>query len=302
MAKNILITGGSGLVGKRLTTILQEKGYNVGWLSRSDSAMEGNIKVFNWDIPKEIIDEAAIEFADVIISLAGAGIADKHWSDKRKEEIIHSRVDGINLLYSKVKNSAKKLDCFVSASAVGYYGDRDNELLNESAPPTNEFLSLCCQKWERAADKFNQLSIRTVKIRTGMVLDKNEGALPQITKPIKLGLGAALGTGKQWISWIHIDDLCRLYITAFENNTMIGVYNACSPLPVTNTEFTKTVAATLKKKLWLPNVPAFALKLVLGEMSKIVLDSTKCSANKTIQTGFKFEYGELSNALQAIYR
>lgn len=302
MAKNILITGGSGLIGKRLTTLLQEKGYNVAWLSRSASHSEGTIKVFHWDIKKETIDSAAIDFADAIVSLAGAGIADKSWTDKRKEEIIRSRVDGINLLYNKFKNATKKLECFVSASAIGYYGDRDNELLQENAPPTNEFLSICCQKWERAADKFNQLGIRTVKIRTGVVLDKDDGALPKIAKPIKLGFGSPLGSGQQWMSWIHIDDLCSMYIFAIENATMVGAYNACAPSPATNTEFTRSVASTLKKPLWLPNIPAFILKVFLGEMSKIVLDSTKCSSDKIKHAGFKFEYENLPAALQALYK
>lgn len=302
MAKNILITGGSGMIGTRLTTLLQEKGYNVAWLSRSASHTEENIKVFNWDIKQETLDKEALDFADAVVNLAGTGIADKSWTDKRKEEIIRSRVDGINLLYNKFKVAAKKPECFISASAIGYYGDRNNELLQETAPPTNEFLSICCQKWERAADKFNQLGIRTVKIRTGIVLDKNDGALPKIAKPVKLGIGSPLGSGQQWMSWIHIDDLCRMYIFAIENASTIGAYNACAPQPVTNKEFTQTVAATLKKPLWLPNVPAFALKLVLGELSKVVLDSSKCSSDKIKHAGFKFEYENLSTALQALYR
>jgi uncharacterized protein len=301
--QNILITGGTGLIGRRLTTFLLEKGYQVTYLSRRKEHIP-NVKVYQWDIQRAYIEDGALENADYIIHLAGAGIADKRWSDARKRELINSRVQPIELIISHLqKKPSAKLKAFISASGIGFYGgDRGDEKLSEGSLAGNDFLAECTRKWEEAANKVNQLTIRTVKLRIGVVLSDKGGALPQLVMPIRYFIGAALGSGKQWLSWIHIDDLCKLFIQAIENDAMNGPYNAVSSNPVTNKTMTKIAAKVLEKPLWLPNLPAFILKLALGDMSQIVLGGTLVLNQKIIQTGFKFQYEQLEDALEDLLK
>ncbi len=296
--QNILITGGTGLIGSRLTTFLLEKGYQVAYLSRRKENIP-NVKVYQWDIQKGYIEDGALENADYIIHLAGAGIADKRWSVARKRELIDSRVKPIELIISHLqKKPSTKLKAFISASGIGFYGaDRGDEKLNESSLAGNDFLAECTQKWEKATNQIADLGIRTVKLRIGVVLSEKGGALPQLIMPIRYFVGAALGNGLQWLSWIHIDDLCKLFIQAIENDAMNGAYNAVASNPVTNKSMTKIAAKVLKKPLWLPNLPAFTLKMVLGEMSQIVLCGTLVLNDKLIQTGFKFQFEDIEDAL-----
>ncbi|RCH54865.1 TIGR01777 family protein [Mucilaginibacter hurinus] len=295
----ILITGGTGLIGKHLTTLLLAKGYTVYHLSRS-AGSHARVNTFVWDVEKGEIDERCIEGVDTIIHLAGAGIADKRWTDKRKKLIIESRTQSIRLLYSLLKRKPHTVKSVISASGIGYYSDRADELMFEDSAPNNDFLAVSCIKWENAVDEGAELGLRVVKFRTGVVLDTGGGALPKLALPVKFGVGAALGSGRQWLSWIHWHDAVAMYIFAIEHN-IAGVYNMVAPNPVTNNQLIKEIAKTLKRPLWLPNVPAFALKAALGELATAVLGSTKVSSQKIEKAGFKFEFIDVSAALKDIH-
>ncbi|MEN8927985.1 MAG: TIGR01777 family oxidoreductase [Flavobacteriales bacterium] len=297
---NILITGGTGLIGKRLTEILLSKGHEVSILSRSKKQSD-NINFYTWDIAKQEIEAEAIQKADYIIHLAGANVGEGRWTDKRKKEIINSRVQSGNLLLKAVKQHNPNLKGFISSSAVGYYGmvTQEKEFV-ETDKPGEDFLAKVCEEWENSALQFNQLNVRTVIVRTGVVLDKNEGALAKLLTPIKVGIGSGLGTGKQAMPWIHLEDICNLYVQAIEDETMKGAYNGVAPEKFTNQEFSKKVAKILKKPFWFPNVPAFALKLFLGEQAVIALEGSPISSKKTEETGFKFKHPILKSALEEI--
>lgn len=297
--KHILLTGGTGLIGSRLTEQLLRKGYRVSHLSRS-SGKDTRVTTFLWDIDKGEIDEHSIDGVDIIVHLAGAGIADKPWTDKRKKELIDSRTKSIRLIYSLLKTQKHQVNAVISAAAIGYYGDRGDELMTEDSPPSNNFLAKCCIAWEDAVDEGKKIGLRVVKFRTGVVLDKG-GALAKMALPVKLYAGSPLGNGKQWISWIHWQDVIDMYMFGIENENLTGVYNMVAPNPVTNKQLTMAIAKQLHKPLWMPNVPTFFLKLLLGEMSTIVLGSTKVSAQKIEGAGFKFKYPEITAALQEIY-
>jgi uncharacterized protein (TIGR01777 family) len=300
MAKHILLTGGSGLIGKNLTNLLLSKGYIVSHLSRKP---ENNslVKTYLWNVNKSQIDENCIKGVNIIVHLAGAGIAEKRWTKSRKKELIESRTKSIGLIYNLLKNKTHHVEAVISAAATGYYNDRGDELLTEDSPPSNDFLAHCCIQWEHAVDKGKDLGLRILKFRTGVVLSADGGALSKMAGPVKLGLGSPLGNGQQWIPWIHHEDVVNLYLYGIENTKLQGVFNMVAPNPVTNAQLTKAIARQLHKPLWLPNVPAFVLKLLLGEMSTIVLGSSKASAQKIEQADFKFKYATIENALANIY-
>ncbi|WP_017257233.1 TIGR01777 family oxidoreductase [Pedobacter arcticus] len=300
MGKKILITGGTGTVGKDLSKALIQNGHEVVLLSRNPSH-HSPYNTFKWDVKKQEIDPNCIQGVDTIVHLAGAGIADERWTDKRKKELIDSRTESIALIYKLLQQENHQVKSIVSASAAGYYSDRDDQLMFEESTPANDFLGDCCIKWEQAVDEGNKLGLRIVKFRTGVILDKYSGALQKIAQPIKYGFGAPLGNGKQWISWIHLKDVTDMYLFGIEHEFITGAFNMCSPHPLTNAELTKAIAKQLKKPLWLPNVPAFALKLALGEMSAVVLGSTKMSTQKIEEIGFGFAYPTIDKALQEIY-
>ncbi len=300
MSKNILITGASGSVGKRLTQLLLNKGYRVSTLSRNPGK-NPMAKTFLWDVNQGIIDPNCIQGIDTIIHLAGAGIAEKRWTDARKKELIDSRTKSIRLIYNLLKAREHQVDSVISASAIGYYSDRGDELMTEESSPNTDFMAHCCIEWENAVDEGNKLGLRIVKFRTGVVLDKDGGALPKLAKPIKLYVGSPIGNGRQWIPWIHWQDVVDMYMHSIENITFKGTYNMVAPNPVTNAQLTQAVANQLHKPLWAPNVPAFILKLMLGEMSTLVLGSTKVSAQKIQDAGFKFKFTEVPSALKEIY-
>ena len=297
--KHILLTGGTGLIGSRLTEKLLERGYSVSHLSRS-AGKDTRVKTYLWDVDKGEIDEHSIDGVDIIIHLAGAGIADERWTDKRKKELIESRTRSIGLIYSVLSGKKHKVNTVISASAIGYYSNRGDELLTEESPPANDFMAECCVAWENAVEEGRKLGLRIVKLRTGVVLDKG-GALAKMAMPVKLYVGSPLGSGKQWIPWIHWQDVIDMYLHAVENENFAGVYNMVAPNPVTNKQLTEVVAKQLHKPLWLPNIPAFFLKALLGEMSIVVLGSTKVSAQKIVKEGFKFKYPEIASALKEIY-
>jgi len=299
MKKNVLISGGSGFIGRNLTTLLLAKGYSVSILSRSEKQNKGDVFYYKWDVAKQTIDDEAILKADYIIHLAGENIAEKRWTAKRKAVIIDSREKSTQLLYSVLKKHCKKLDAFVSASAVGIYGAvNGEEICTEDMKPANDFLGYTCQKWEESLDFIENLNIRTVKIRTGLVLGKNDGFLKKLIPLFKYRLGSALGSGKQYMPWIHVDDLCAIYLQAISDTSMEGPYNAAICDNTTNTVFSKTLARVFGYSIWLPNVPAFVLKLVMGEMAKIVLTGRRVSSDKMEQTGFKFKFNNLEEAIR----
>jgi uncharacterized protein len=300
--RKVLISGGRGLIGMRLSEMLIDAGYDVAHLSRQTS--HGHYCSFRWDPATGQIDEAAIRYADFIVNLAGASVSEGKWTDERKQDIMASRVGGTNLLARELREKEHHVKAFISASAIGVYGDADDRLLTEEAPPapSNDFLAEVATQWERAAQQVQEMGIRTVVTRIGVVLSNEGGALPQIARPVKLGAGAVLGSGKQYMSWIHIDDACRLIIQMMEEAEWQGTYNVVSPNPVTNKEFTATLAEVLHRPLVLPKVPEFGLKLVMGEMSEIVLASQRVSAQKVLAQGFEFEHPELKEALASFYQ
>jgi uncharacterized protein (TIGR01777 family) len=295
--KNILITGGSGLVGKKITQLLERKGYAVAWLSRNPVKI--NQKSFSWDVDKKEIDTEAIHWADGIIHLAGEGVADKRWTNIRKKAILESRTGSTSLLFKAMENSDKKPSIFVSASAVGYYGfNTGNETMNESSPAGRDFLAQVVIAWENEVQKIEQLGLRTVLLRIGIVLDNKGGALVEMLKP---PVAAPLGNGKQWMSWICVDDLARMFLFAIEKEEVKGIYNAVGPKPATNEELTQKAAKKVGKPFIGLGVPGFALKLVLGEMAQMVLGGNKVSAKKIKDAGFEFRYPSLEEALEKIY-
>ncbi len=297
---SILVTGGTGLIGKHLCEILLKKGHKVFILSRNSS---NKPNIFKWDIENNYIDENAIKNTDYIIHLAGAGIADKRWTAKRKKLLIDSRVSSANLLYTKVKVLNPNLKGFIAASGIGFYGAiTTNKIFTENDSAGNDFLSTICTHWENASLQFNALNIRTVILRTGVVLTKKGGALEKIVKPIKFGFGAALGTGKQYMPWIHIDDLCEMYVQAIENPELTGIYNAVAPEYCTNKILTKEIAEVLNKPLFLPNIPAPILRIILGKLSNILLEGSRVSSNKIVKTGFEFKFYTLKNALKNLLK
>jgi uncharacterized protein (TIGR01777 family) len=298
MAKNILLTGGTGFIGKHLTDLLIDNGFEVSILSRSDRKNTLSITYYKWDLTRNYIDEEAIVKADYIIHLSGEGIVEKRWTEKRKKDILESRTQPIDLIFSVLEKNNKKLDAFVSASAIGIYGAYTNDnICTEDTPPANDFLGITCQEWEKAVDKINSLGIRTVKIRTGIVLGKGEGFLKKIAPSFKAGFGAILGTGKQYVPWIHIEDLCNIYLKAIADEQMHGPSNSCVTDNTTNESLSKTLANLFGYKIWLPKAPAFVLKIVLGEMSVAVLEGQRVSSEKIQKMGFDFQFTDLETAL-----
>lgn len=293
----ILITGGTGLIGKQLTQLLQKKGHKVTILSRTKSNKKN---FFQWNIATNFIEEKAITTADYIIHLAGANIGAKRWTTKRKEQIIDSRVNPTLLLHKKIQELNPNLKAFIAASGIGYYGAiTSHTIFKEDDNPHNDFLSKVCQLWEKASLQFQTSKIRTVIFRTGVVYSKKGGAFSKIISPIKKGFGAALGNGKQYMPWIHINDLCKMYLLAIENKELQGIYNAVSPEYITNKQLTKCVAQKLNKKVWLPNVPAFVLKLALGEMADLILYGSRVSVNKIKNIGFTFQFKNINKSLNS---
>ena len=305
----ILITGGTGMIGQALSSLLLEKGYDVIILSRSgaDKKTTANpgLSYASWDVKKQVIDAGAVKKADYIIHLAGAGVADKRWTNKRKNEIIESRTQSSALLVKALKENSNQVKAVISASAIGWYG-ADPVIPNpspftETDPSDHGFLGETCRQWEESIEPVGQLGKRLVKLRTGVVLSNEGGALAEFVKPLRFGLATILGNGKQMISWIHLDDLCRIYLQAVEDESMEGVYNAVAPKPVNNKALTTGLAKAVKNKFYIAlHVPAPVLKLVLGEMSVEVLKSTTVSAGKIRSARFNFIYPSIEAAINQL--
>lgn len=302
MPKTVLITGGTGLIGRRLTELLLERDYRVTYLSRSAHSYP-NVAVYEWDVSKDTVDPRALDSMDYLVHLAGANIADERWTEERKKVIMKSRTESIELLANIMKAQGQRPEAFVSSSAIGYYGADTGQAKNtEESPPGADFLADVVVKWEESADCVSQLGIRTVKLRTGVVLSDKSGALPQIAAPARYGFGAPLGDGNQWTSWIHIDDMCRLYIEALENPSWEGVYNAVAPTPATNAELTQRICQVLNRPQWVPRVPEFALKLAFGEMANMVLGSCYVDNARLRSVHFPYQFPELEQALKDLLK
>ena len=297
---NILITGASGLIGRHLTPFLQAKGHTVAHLGRKKSP-ESPVKQFSWDPEQGVIENGAVSWADAIIHLAGASVSEGRWTARRKQEIISSRVNSAKLLAKTILAEKAKINVFVSAAAVGWYGIITSEkIFTENDLPASDFFGNVCLQWENAADLVEETGVRTVKLRIGVVLANDGGALPQLAKPVKWLVGSPLGNGKQWMPWIHIGDLCALFLEAIGNESMHGAYNAAASQHVTNKQFVKTIGKVLHRPVFLPPVPEFALKLALGEMSGIVTNGSRVSNEKLKKSGFRFQYEDLESALKQL--
>lgn len=296
---NVLLTGGTGFIGKHLTKLLLDEGFSVSILTRSRRENTDQISYYQWNVQKQEIDAEAISNVNYIIHLAGTNIAGGRWTPKRKKAILSSREDSIKLLHDTLQKNNKTIDGFISASAVGYYGAYNSEnICTEDLPAANDFVGQVCLRWEAAADTISKLGIRTVKIRTGVVLGKEGGFLKPLKPVFKYGFGTALGSGKQYMPWIHIDDLCRMYVKALKDPTMSGPYNAAVTDATTNTFFSKKMCALFGYQLWLPNVPAFILQLTYGKMSKLLLKGQRISSEKIKNNGFTFQYESIEMALK----
>ncbi len=301
--QTILITGGTGLIGKALGQKLIEKGYQVIILTRKlpQQSTSANISYALWDVEKQTIDKSAIAKSDAIIHLAGAGVADKRWSEKRKQEIIDSRVNSCKLILDSLKSNPNKVKVVVSASAIGWYGEDpvipNPKPFEEDDSADKEFLGHTCMLWEQSIQPVTHLQKRLVIMRTGIVLSKEGGALKEFIKPMQLGVAGILGNGKQIVSWIHIDDLVSMYMSALEKENLTGIYNAVAPQPVSNKELTIAIAKA-RQNFYIPMpVPSFVLKIVMGEMSIEVLKSATVSAKKIESQGFHFLYPNIKIAV-----
>jgi len=297
MAK-ILITGGSGLVGRAISELLLKKGHEISWLSREKGNWR-SIQKFRWDLKSGYIDEAAFTGVEALIHLAGTGIIDKLWTNAFKKEIIASRVKSSQLLFDTISKNNFEIKTLVGSSAVGYYGSVQSEhCYSENDAPGSDFLAQTCIAWEKSYAPFINSGIRTVIIRTGVVLSKEGGAYEKMLPAFRLGLGAPLASGKQYFPWIHIKDLAGIFIHALLHENMSGPYNAAASRPVNNREFSRELAKSLNRPLLLPPVPAFVLKLALGERAVTITSGLKINNKKIKAAGFEFEFDDLENALK----
>lgn len=302
MMDTVLITGGTGLIGRALTSLLLEKGYKVIVLSRKKmSSDHPQLRYASWDLKRKTLDTTALQEADHIIHLAGAGVADARWTKARKQEIIDSRVQSSQLLFDQLRQHSNKVKKVISASATGYYGPYTDHAFTENDPPANDFLGTTCKAWEDSVRQMESLGKKVIIFRTGIVLSLKGGALKEFHKPLKLGFATVMGSGDQFVSWIHLQDLVRLYFNAIVNDRLNGVYNAVAPHPVTNQELVTSLAHAAKGNSFITvHAPAFALKLALGEMSIEVLKSVKVSSAKIQQTGFQFSYPVVQEAMKQL--
>jgi len=296
---SILITGGTGLLGRKLTAVLENEGNQVRHLSRSGSSKYGT-ETFAWDIDKGSIDLKALEGVDTIIHLAGASIADGRWTSSRKKAIIDSRVKSADLLAKVIFENELPIKNFISANAIGIYGNREDEWLYETSGPEDDWLANVCKLWEQSVDQFTEWGIRTASLRIGIILSAEGGALAKMLGMAKRGVNPVIGSGRQWYSWIHIDDAANAIGHIVKNESLTGPFNIVAPNPVTQKEFADQIDKALDKKTLKPPSPAFLIKLAMGKMAQIVLSSTRVSSDKLEQSGFSFDYPKLEDAMGEI--
>ncbi|MCB0726946.1 MAG: TIGR01777 family oxidoreductase [Ignavibacteriae bacterium] len=308
MEKKILVTGATGMIGSKLVKELIKMGALVRILTTNPEKAK---KIFKNEYAKEIYnwakyDDPAVlyklmEDADAVINLAGANVADKRWSDEYKKVIYDSRIDNTKLIVDALGYCQNTPECLINASGVGYYGFCGDEILNEDSASGNDFLAKVCKDWEIEALKAIESGVRVVNIRTGIVLDKNEGALKEMLTPFKFKIGVYQGNGKQWFSWIHIDDIVQMYIFALQNNKIKSALNGSSPHPVSNRKFIETIAGLMNVKLIMP-VPEFILKIVVGEFAKNLCTGQRVEPEVALKEEFKFKFPELKPALENILK
>ena len=300
MVEKVLITGASGLIGQRLTSLLLKEGVDCNLLGREGKSnlKDKRVKAFKWDIDTGEMDERAFEGVTAIIHLAGAGVADKRWTESRKKEIVESRVKSADLIYRFLKKGNHQVKTFISASAVGYYGDCGAELVSENHKPANTFLADVCKKWEQGAVKIGRLGIREVRCRIGIVLAEKGGALPELVKTIPLGVAGYFAKDNLYYPWIHIDDVCGIMIHALENPKLNGPYNTTAPGPILLKVLMQHILKVKKSSAILVPAPPFALKLAMGEMSEMLLSSQNCSDKKILDAGYRFKYADIDEALK----
>jgi len=295
--KTILIAGASGLVGKPLVKSLRKEGYRVRILTRNPKLADH----FYWNPEKLEMDESALESVDSIINLAGAGIADERWTSKRKEIITSSRVNGALTIRNYLKNSSHKPSVYISAGAIGYYGNCDDQWRGEDDNSGNDFLSKSCVEWEKAVSQIAALDIRTVQFRIGIVLSKDGGAWPKLFAPFKfLRIAPVFGNGQMWYSWIHLDDLVAMINFALEKKEISGIFNAVSPHPVTQKEMMKSLISMSGGFGVAIPIPSSILKIGMGEMSAVVLSGSRVSSDKIQKLGFKFNYPTIESAIKKL--
>jgi hypothetical protein len=301
MNKNILIAGGSGLVGQSLSKYLVDKGYNVNWLSRHVNKvrpMQG-VKVFKWDTDNHFIDLKAIENVSVIVNLAGQSIVGQKWTERYKEKIVKSRINSSLTILKGLEESGREIDVFIGASAVGYYGMRIADYyFTEVDKPGNDFLADTCVKWEKSYEKFYQYSKHVSVLRLGLILSQNGGFYPQITKSFKYGFGVSLAPGKQIMPCVHVEDVVRAIYFLIQNSDKNSTYNLVSDIQPTYDELINQVASTFQKPMLPFRLPEWFLKLILGEQYKMLTTGVHVSNGKIKQVGFKFKYNNLNNAIQ----
>lgn len=297
----ILLAGGSGLIGRALAQKLRASGRRVRTLSRARVSDDEPDRFF-WDPERDFLNPEALRGVSVIINLAGANIGEKKWSARRKEEIVASRVKSHAAFARRFEEEKLKPALYISASAVGYYGDRGAEILTEDSAHGRGFLADTTVEWEKAAARAEAYAERAVRLRIGVVLSRTGGALEKMALPVRMYAGAPLGDGQQYMSWIHIEDLCAMFQTAITDETWRGIYNAVAPQAITNLEMTRAIARVLKRPLFMPAVPAGALQLMLGEMAALVLESARATPARAIEANFPFQYSDVDAALADLLR
>ena len=294
--ETVIITGGTGLIGRQLSLLLKEKGYRVVWLSRKPSG-PSPYETILWDPKQEIIDKASVRRADHIIHLAGENIGARRWSENRKKKIVESRIASTRLLFNALKDPPVQCRTFISLSASGYYGMVTTErIFNENDPPAPDFLGKTCEAWEQEARRVQETGIRTVILRSGVVLSEEGGILPRLRHSVRFMAGARAGKGNQYMPWIHIEDLCRLILMSIEDKKLSGTYNAAAPCHVTNRAFMAQLRSSMNKPLLIPFIPSTMLHLMFGEMAGMVLEGSRLSCRKILDTGFTFHYPDLQKA------
>jgi uncharacterized protein (TIGR01777 family) len=305
MSKKIIITGATGSIGQKLVKELTTRGDEVVVFTRNPEKAKKelpNVKKFvKWDYNKPEEWKEHLNGIDTVVHLAGANLGAKRWNEEYKKIAYDSRIISTRNLVEGIKSVEQKPKAFVCSSAVGIYGDRYDEVLDETSLTANNFLADLCKDWEMEAAKVEELGVRRVSIRTGLVLDKNEGLMKKLIPSFKLFLGGWLGNGKQWFPWIHIDDIVGIYLHAIDNEKLSGAVNAASPEIVTNKEFSKTIGKVLRKPALFP-IPKVALRIVSGELGNYIADSQRISVDKILNVGYKFKFENLEAALGDLLR
>ncbi len=299
--KRVLVTGGTGLVGRNLIAILRRNGYEVAILSRKSNPDKLQ---FQWNVNTKTIDERALAYAENIVHLQGANVGEKRWSNKRKIEIFDSRVTALYFLLEKLKEKNIKPKSLVSASAIGYYGTESepNKIFNETDEAGQDYLATLCKAWEEAAFKFQELGTRVSIVRSGIAIDKSDLAIKSLALPVALGVGSPLGSGKQFMPWIHVFDLARVYFHLLLNENISGVFNGVSSQHITNKEIVKALGKILRRPIFMPNVPSFVLKFMFGEMSQVMLNGNPVSNQKLLNSGFELMFTDFDSALHDIFK